>query len=480
LLFRERESERLAPKAGDSRWDDRLGLEAESDVRALGVSRIRAWTLSTLAMLALSVTLVDRQALAALAVGVTSSLGISETAYGWLSSGFAGAYLLGSLPAARLIQRIGPRLGLAASVAASSIVIALHGVAHGFFALLSLRIALGLAVAPAFACAAQTIHFVLPFKDRARGIGMLYMGNSLGSALCPPIAVALGSAFGWRAAFACVAAIGMAWIPLWLTTALAREARMTLDSLRPPPPTASGVRLVAAPTLSDVLRNPASLRATLLVAASAPVTTIMLIWGAKYLARDHGIAQSDVGHYLWLPALLFGSSSLLFGELRARSARTRAKTRPPRRLVLVATLLASCIAAVPLFRDARACVLMASVAMMGAGGLYTLATSDLLAHTRAGTTPIATGLTTLTQSLVYVAISPVIGYAVERSGHYDAAMIGAALWLLPGSAFWLVHATTNGGGPRERTAAARHDEVSTTGSSERTATPSCPTPGRSE
>ncbi len=41
--------------------EERLGLEAESDVRALGVSRRRAWTLTLLAMLALSVTLIDRQ-----------------------------------------------------------------------------------------------------------------------------------------------------------------------------------------------------------------------------------------------------------------------------------------------------------------------------------------------------------------------------------------------------------------------------------
>jgi hypothetical protein len=170
----------------------------------------------------------------------------------------------------------------------------------------------------------------------------------------------------------------------------------------------------------------------------------MLIWGAKYLVEDHGVAQSDVGRYLWMPALLFGSSSLLFGELRARSARTRAKARPPRLLVSVAALLAASLALVPLVPGALLCVLVASVAMMGAGGLYTLATSDLLAHTRAGTVPVATGLTTLTQCLAYIVVSPIIGRTVERFGHYDAVMIGAGLWVLPGCAFWLVHASRRG------------------------------------
>jgi predicted MFS family arabinose efflux permease len=381
-------------------------------------------------MLALSVTLVDRQALAALAVSVTGSLGISNVAYGWLSSAFAGAYLVGSLPAARFVHRVGPWRGLAASVGLASAAIALHGVVHGFAALLALRVCLGFAVAPAFACAAQTIHFVLPFKDRARGIGMLYMGNSLGSALCPPLAVTLGSAFGWRWAFASVAALGAVWIPLWRFASLRRHARV------------SGVRPAhCEATFADVLRNPASLRAAAVVAASAPVTTVMLIWGAKYLVEEHGLAQSEVGRYLWLPALFFGSSSLLFGELRARAARTRAKARPPRLLVSVAALLGSSLALVPLVRDAYLCVLVASVAMMGAGGLYTLATSDLLAHTRAGTVPVATGLTTLTQCLAYVVVSPIIGRAVEQFRSYDAVMIGAGLWIVPGCTFWLVHAS---------------------------------------
>src|SRR4029079_3770254 len=68
-----------------------------SDFRALsGVSRKRAWSLTVLVMLAMSVSLVDRQVLAALAASVTSSLAISDVQYGWLSSGFASAYLIGS------------------------------------------------------------------------------------------------------------------------------------------------------------------------------------------------------------------------------------------------------------------------------------------------------------------------------------------------------------------------------------------------
>jgi MFS family permease len=98
-------------------------------------------------------------------------------------------------------------------------------------------------------------------------------------------------------------------------------------------------------------------------------------------------------------------------------------------------------AVVPFEHTPLACVIVASVAMGGAGGLYTLATSDMLAHTPRRAIPVATGFTTLTQSLVYIVVSPIIGKLVEHFGNYRWVMISAGLWVLPGCVFWLVHSS---------------------------------------
>ena len=419
-------------------------FEADSDIRALGVSRERAWALTALAMMGLAVTLVHRQALAALAVTVSTSLGISDVAYGVLSSAFASAYLVGSVPGARFMQMLGPRVGLASTLVLTSIAIALHGMVTSYWALFALRICLGLAVAPAFACATHVVHRVLPFKDRARGIGLLYMGNSLGSAVCPPLAVTLASTFDWRIAFLGVAIVGILWVPMWIVATFTGPARSRLDKFSLPPPPLHRKKL---PSLSEINRlklsiaNPAVFRGGFVVAAAAPVTTVMLLWGTKYLVSDHGLTQAQTGYYLWLPALCFGSGSMLFGEMRARTARSRAHTRPPRGLMLIATVLTVLMAAVPLAHGPVLCVVIASIAMGGAGGLYTLATSDMLAFAPRGSVPATTGLTTLTQSLVYIIVSPIIGKLVELSGSYRWVMVGAGLWVLPGCLFWLAHAS---------------------------------------
>ena len=417
---------------------DRSNPPPDSDLQVLTtVSRVRAWTLTGLATIALATTLIHRQVLAALAVTVTTSLGISDVKYGWLSSGLAGAFLIGSLPGARFVQRIGPQVGLALTVAVTSIVIGMHAVVASFAALMWLRIGMGFGAATSMPSATQTVHRVLPFKDRARGIGLLYLGSSLGSAICAPLAIMLESRVGWRGTFFWVAIIGMIWIPIWIVAAFTGQSSAKYDAYNighPAPP-------VERLSIIQLVRIPGVLRGGLLVAAAAPITLVMLIWAAKYLVAEHGVPQRHLGQYLFLPALFFGLGSLVFGELRARSTKTRASARPPRALVAQAMLLCSIFALVPFMVGPGACIAVSSVAMLGAGGLYTLATSDMLAHTPRQSVPSTTGITTFVQSLIYIAASPIIGKCVEYFGNYDWVMICSGLWVLPFTIIWLVDAS---------------------------------------
>lgn len=421
------------------RRKERITPLPDSDLQVLSENtRLRAWSLTALATVALLTTLIHRQTLAALAATVTATLAISDVEYGWLSTGMAASFLIGSLPAARFTQRIGPQVTLAITVAATSLVIGLHALVSGFFVLLVLRIAMGFAAAASMPSATQTIHRVLPFKDRARGIALLYMGSSIGSAACAPLAIALETWIGWRWTFFAVALIGLLWVPVWTAVSNLGQVKGGFNSLGPPL-TSDNPSLVTS--ILELTQRKGVLRGSLLVAAAAPVTLIMLIWAAKYLVRDHGVPQQELGRYLWMPALMFGVGSLAFGELRARTARNRASARPPRRLVALAAALGVTLVLVPSCSGPGCSVAIASVAMLGAGGLYTLATSDMLAHTPRQSVPAATGLTTVTQSLIYIVASPIIGKVVESVGSYQWVMVGAGLWVFPCVLYWLVDAS---------------------------------------
>jgi len=418
---------------------ERITPLPDSDLRVLSEnSRLRAWSLTGLATVALLTTLIHRQTLAALAASVTFALTLSDVEYGWLSTGMAAAFMLGSLPAARFTSRIGPQVTLALTVAATSLVIGLHALVAGFTFLLVLRIAMGLTNSAAMPAATQTIHRVLPFKDRSRGVALLYLGNSLGSALCAPLTIGIETCIGWRWTFFAVAIGGLLWVPIWTAASNFGLSTSGFNSLGPPQfPDDPALRM----SVLEIARRPGVLRGSLLVAAAAPVNLLMLIWAAKYLVRDHHVPQPDLGKYLWLPPLLFGVGSVLFGELRARTARNRDSARPPRQLVVLATLLTANIALVPNLTGPTGCIALAGIAMMGAGGLYTLATSDMLAHTPRQAVPATSGLTTVTQSLIYIIASPIIGKVVDHFGHYDWIMLGAGLWVFPCTLYWLADAS---------------------------------------
>ena len=118
------------------------------------------------------------------------------------------------------------------------------------------------------------------------------------------------------------------WVPIWVTVAFP-EGRMTLDepALHLPGQGPSKPGSPGRFGLFALAREPGVLRGGLVVAAAAPVTTVMLLWGSNYLVRDRHLGQSQVGRYLWMPALLFGAGSVIFGELGHAPRRAVRKLR---------------------------------------------------------------------------------------------------------------------------------------------------------
>jgi ACS family hexuronate transporter-like MFS transporter len=398
------------------------------------LSRRTAWTVAIIATLTMTVSYVDRTTLAVLAPTVTKELGISETAYGWLTSAFSVAYLIATPAAGWWIDRAGARRGLAWSVLVWSGIAAMHAVAPGFGILFALRIALGAAEGPGFPGAAQTMQRVLAPHDRERGFGVLFTGSSIGAMIAPPLATLLFVNLGWRTAFVGTAVVGLLWIPLWLvvTRSPAVRARLDLTAI----PESALVTTEARPGVLELLRHPAVGRAIVAIFATAPVFGFIQGWGAKYLVRAWHLEQADVGGYLWLPPLLLDIGAILFGDLASRQR--RAPGAPPRALYAVATVLASGLALTPLTASPWQAMILIGMAMAGGGAMYTLVTSDLLARMPPNSVSFAGGILAGAQSLVFIIVNPIIGWSVEQTAGYDVATIAIGCWAIPGSIVWLL------------------------------------------
>ena len=299
-----------------------------------------------------------------------------------------------------------------------------------FAILFLLRIALGLAEAPSFPGAAQTVTRALPPQRRAAGFGVLFTGSSIGAAVSAVLAPTLAEWWGWRVALVGTAAVGLAWIPLWLLATRAAATRAVLEPSGP----AHGVPEVA---WSSLIRLPAVWRAVAAVVAAAPVNGMILQFGAKLLVTQHGLTQTDVRTYLWLPPLAFDTGAILFGVLASAHAR-RHPGAPARGLYVGAALLLLGVGLLAVTETPWQTTLAAGLAMAGGGGAYAIATSDMLSRVPVSQVASAGGLTAAAQSLALIVAFPLIGRVVQDTGSYHEVAVGLALWTIPGAAFWLL------------------------------------------
>ena len=395
------------------------------------LSRRHGWLLASMATLTMAISYFDRQTMALLAPTVCEKLHISDSAYGDLTSAFSVAYLVATPFAGRLLDKVGVRRGLLGAVVLWSMVSAAHALAPGFGVLFALRLALGVTEAPSFPAGAQIVYRALAPAERARGIGVLFTGSSLGAMATPFLATALYHWFGWRGAFVGTAAIGLLWVPLWLLVAYQRDARAVLDA--PAPIAATDVSALA------MLRHPAVLRAAAVVLASAPMIGFVLLWSSKLLVDTLHVRQEDVMRYLWVPPVLFDIGAIAFGDLatRHRRAQRPGDDSAPRLLLAVALVLAMAIGALPLVHGPWPTVALAGIAMAGGGGLFALLTSDMLARVPPSVVSLCGGLTAAAQSIAYIVAGLVIGRVVQSTHSYAYVTIGLAAWLVPGCLVWL-------------------------------------------
>jgi len=391
------------------------------------------WILVVVATLTMAVSYFDRQVLAALAPTVKTNLAISNEQYGWLISAFSIAYLVASPFSGSLIDRIGARRGLIGAVLAWTAIAALHALVPSFGVLFLLRIGLGLAESPSFPGAAQTVQRALPAESRARGFGILFTGGSIGAAIAPLAASVVQHAWGWRSAFLVTALAGLSWVPLWWAVTRKRETRALLGP-SDAPALSSAVDLGA---VGKALRDPAILRAAVLVIAAAPAVGFGLNWSSSLLHDRYGIAQGDVGTYMFLPPLMFDLGSLAFGYLASTRLGRGHDSGPPRALIAIATLIALTLALASRASGPWTAVIFLGIGLFGAGAIFATLTADMLSRVAPTQISAASGIAASAQSLAYLVANPIIGRVRDATGGYGHQIVALAAIMVPGAIVWI-------------------------------------------
>jgi ACS family glucarate transporter-like MFS transporter len=137
---------------------------------------------------------IDRVCFSTLADPVQKDLGLTDPEKEFILSAFFLTYALFQIPMGALADRFGARLVLALSIAAWSLVTLATGFAQTFFALVAIRLMLGITEAGAYPAAAGLIKAWARPQERGRFSSIVALGGRIGGAVAPYLTAALGLA----------------------------------------------------------------------------------------------------------------------------------------------------------------------------------------------------------------------------------------------------------------------------------------------
>lgn len=286
-------------------------------------------------MLAVSlISYVDRNTLALLSPTILRETGLSVEQYGWIISAFSVAYMIGNPVWGHILDRVGLRKGMTASVTLWTIASAAHAFAGGFWSFAVARAGLGFFEGATFPGGLRAAVQSLPAHLRSRGIAISYSGGSLGAIVTPLIVTPVAAWWGWRGAFWFTGLIGVCWLTLWFFVSRRDDMR------RHDVPDTGRARIE--------WRDGRVWSFMAAYALGGFPLAFVLYQSAIYLNRVLGASQADVGKVLWIPPLGWEVGYFFWGWLTDRAVRSaRSPMTAYRWLMGVAMALSLLLAAVP-------------------------------------------------------------------------------------------------------------------------------------
>ena len=267
------------------------------------------WVVCALLFFATTINYIDRQLLGILAPTLQTEIGWNEIEYANIVTSFQCAYAIGLLGFGLLIDRIGSRIGLIMAVLVWSIASAAHGLAGSVAGFAFARFGLGLAEAGNFPASIKVVSEWFPKRERAFAIGIFNSGSNIGAIITPLLVPWIALTWGWRPAFLCTGALGVAWIA---------AALMLLHS----PPSTDPATQASAPAQRSSWRAVARRRETWAFAIAKfltdPIWWFFLYWAPKYLSSQFGVQLAGLAAPLVIIYLMADVGSILGGWASAR------------------------------------------------------------------------------------------------------------------------------------------------------------------
>jgi ACS family hexuronate transporter-like MFS transporter len=374
-------------------------------------------------MLVSTISYVDRNTLALLSPTILRETHLNNEQYGYIILAFSIAYMVGNPLWGRILDRVGVRTGMLASVSLWTVASVGHVFASGLRSFAAARAVLGFGEGATFPGGLRTVVQSLPAGQRSRGIAIAYSGGSLGALITPIIITPIASRWGWHGAFWFTGAIGAIWLAMWAV--LSRR-----PALRDPIPVVSQAGSTA-PNWTDA-RLWAFIAA---YALGAFPSGFVLYQAANYFSAAMHKSQVEIGYVLWIPPLGWEIGYFFWGWAIDRFAGGGTSTVAMRRLFAGAMLLSLPLGMLARVESFGAALAIMFLAMFIAAAFIIGAVAYVTSHYSTTHSGLIAGVGAGSWSAVIGGVMPMMGRLFDRHD-YNSAFEITALFPVLGYALW--------------------------------------------
>jgi sugar phosphate permease len=143
------------------------------------------WWIGGLLFASTVINYIDCQTLSLLAPDLKRLYSWTNSDYAALRIAFRIAYSIGQTVFGRILDRVGTKVGLTATVACYSVISILTSLANGFGSFVSFRFLLGLGESGNWPGAAKAVSEWFPNRDRGLATAFFNSGSSIGGVIAP-------------------------------------------------------------------------------------------------------------------------------------------------------------------------------------------------------------------------------------------------------------------------------------------------------
>jgi MFS transporter, ACS family, hexuronate transporter len=299
------------------------------------------WVIALLLFSETLLAYLDLQEMSVLAPVLEKAIGMTNSQYAFVAQGFLISYTVAFLLGGMVIDKLGVRWGLGASIFCWSVANALHALANTPNELAACRFLLGLAYPAAFVAAARAVSEWYPAQERALVYGISVSGATFGAIVAFPIVAWMTTHWTWRAPFLVTGVIGVLLSPVWLMLYktpeehpwITDEERQYVKTARP------GDKLEPGWRWTSLLKTRTFWAVGLGRFISDSVWIFYVIWFAKFLTDSQGLSVREMGKVGWIPFLFADIGFIGGGWLSGRLIKLGMASRRARIMVLTGVTL---------------------------------------------------------------------------------------------------------------------------------------------